>query len=150
MYTMHGLGGLEMMKVAHQSATDRARELGMPVPKSLGITVLTSMSEEMMIRTGIEVSLEHQVRSMARLAMEAGLDGVVASPLEITMLRDEIGNSPLIVTPGIRPPGFETYDQSRVATPTEAFEAGANYIVVGRPVTSAPDPAMAFQTLFEQ
>jgi orotidine-5'-phosphate decarboxylase len=147
MFNVHASGGADMMKKALEGAEEESEKLGIARPKILGVTVLTSMDTEALKKTGINKLPEEQVLNLARLAKEAGLDGVVASPEEITAIRKNIGKDFLIVTPGVRPLGSDTGDQKRVATPKEAFERGADYIVVGRPVTKAKDPVKALETI---
>lgn len=143
MMTMHAIGGLAMMR----SAIDGLIEAGKPDVVTLGITVLTSMSAEDLALTGVTRDLTDQVRTLAAQAKEAGLTGVVASPQEAAMLRAELGPDAYIVTPGVRPAGSSTDDQSRIATPRQAFDDGASHLVIGRPITAAADPALAFETI---
>ena len=117
------------------------------MPATLGITVLTSMSPEALAATGVERPLPEQVASLAAQAKEAGISGVVASPQEAAALREILGPDAFIVTPGVRPAGAALGDQSRVATPAQAFANGASHIVVGRPITEAPDPVAAFEAI---
>ncbi|MDO5042122.1 MAG: orotidine-5'-phosphate decarboxylase [Slackia sp.] len=142
MITMHAVGGIPMMQAA-QSAVD---ESGCDAD-TLAITVLTSMDDETLAQTGVSRSMTEQVKTLASCAQDAGLSGVVASPQEASMLRELLGPDALIVTPGVRPVGAALGDQSRVATPREAFDAGASHIVVGRPITQADDPAAAFDAI---
>jgi orotidine-5'-phosphate decarboxylase len=109
----------------------------------LAITVLTSHGEDSLGEVGISLPLHDQVRRLARLAQEAGADGVVASPHEVGLIREACGGDFLIVTPGIRPARIDASDQARLATPAAALQAGADYLVVGRPITQAADPAAA-------
>ena len=143
MITMHAIGGLEMMR----AAIDGLIEAELPDVVTLGITVLTSMSEEDLALTGVTRSVAEQVRTLAEQAQTAGLSGVVASPQEAAMLREALGSSAYIVTPGVRPAGSSTDDQSRIATPRQAFDNGASHLVIGRPITAAPDPALAFDNI---
>lgn len=142
MITMHAVGGIPMMEAAQgavdESGTDAA---------TLAITVLTSMNDEILSQTGVTRSMVEQVKSLAMCAREAGLSGVVASPQEASMLRELLGPDAFIVTPGVRPAGSAKGDQSRVATPKAAFDAGASHIVVGRPITQASDPVAAFEAI---
>jgi orotidine-5'-phosphate decarboxylase len=147
---VHCGGGYEMMARAAEAARDagarRNREL-----KVIGVTVLTSMSQEQLGRElGISRSLEDQVAAMAQNAQRAGLDGVVASAQEVIRLREVCGADFLLVTPGIRPLRADHQDQARVATPTQALADGSSYLVVGRPVTQADDPRRALETLFDE
>ena len=147
MFNVHASGGIDMMKKAVEGAEEESEKLGMARPKILGVTVLTSLNKTALNKIGILKTPEEEVLNLAGLAKEAGLDGVVASPEEITAIRKNTGKDFLIVTPGVRPEGSETGDQKRVTTPKEAFQRGADYIVIGRPVTKAKDPAKALKQL---
>ena len=147
MLTMHAVGGVEMMRAAKRGVERAASEQGRDVPITLGITVLTSMDTQTLAQTGVSRSVTEQVTSLARQAQTAGLSGVVASPQEAALLRSTLGKDAYIVTPGVRPLGAAIGDQSRVATPEAAFLAGASHIVIGRPITQAPDPALAFSEI---
>lgn len=149
MITMHAVGGPAMMEAAVAGAAEAARENGGDAPVTLGITVLTSMSEADLAATGVSRDLADQVIYLAKTAVDAGLSGVVASPKEAVALRAALGSEAYIVTPGVRPAGAEVGDQSRVTTPARAFENGASHIVVGRPITQAPDPVAAFESIAE-
>jgi orotidine-5'-phosphate decarboxylase len=149
MLTVHANGGAEMMRQARLAAQATADSQQIPRPKLLAITVLTSIDQVMLAEQGVTASLPEQVSNLAGLAIDAGMDGVVASPLEIQMLREQLGAAPLIVTPGIRSPGADNADQSRVASAAEAFAAGADLIVVGRSITAASDPLQAFHAILE-
>ena len=149
MFNLHALGGEEMLRAAAGAAFEEARQRGMDPPLVLGVTVLTSMDGEGLRRMGVTRPLEEQVLELARLCQRCRLQGVVASPRETARLRRELGEDFLIVTPGIRSPGSERMDQKRVMTPREAVEAGADYLVIGRPVTAAPDPPAALKALLE-
>lgn len=150
MLTMHTVGGRDMMEAAQRGAVQGAAEAGSATPATLGITVLTSMSQENLHQVGIERPVESQVLAMARLASESGISGVVASPREAASLRELLGPDAYIVTPGVRPAGSAMGDQTRVATPKDAFDAGASHIVVGRPITDAPDPIAAFRRIADE
>ena len=117
---------------------------------SLGVTVLTSLSDEDLETMGYKNKSAEQVKLFAGLVKKAGLSGVVCSPKEAKMLREELGSEAQIVTPGIRPANAEIGDQSRVTTPEIAFEAGSSHIVVGRPITAAEDPLLAFLEITKQ
>lgn len=134
MLTIHTCGGLDMMKAAEDAAQERAAELGRPAPLVLGVTVLTSMDTNDLNRVGVEHDVARQVERLAMLAAEAGLRGLVCSPLEIEMLRGILPSETQLVTPGIRPPGEDVGDQKRILTPREAIDAGANWLVIGRPI----------------
>lgn len=146
MMNVHALGGLEMMKQAAEAVKavkDR--------PKILGVTILTSMNQSTINRLGITKKLEEEVLDLARLAKEAALDGVIASPQEIGLIRKDLGGDFIIVTPGIRPSWTAAKDdQKRIMGPKEAVMAGADYIVVGRPVIEAEDPLKAAQRIIEE
>jgi orotidine-5'-phosphate decarboxylase len=139
---VHAAGGKEMMAAAAQAAEEVSKKLKQPRAKILAVTVLTSLSQKMVDEEiGLKRKLADQVVHLAKLAQEAGLDGVVASPREIKAVRAACGPTFIILTPGIRPSGADLGDQKRTLTPGEAMAAGANYIVVGRPVVEAKDPA---------
>ena len=143
MFNVHALGGYDMMKRSAESAAAEASRLGIERPKVLAVTVLTSMDDAAIRKVGIGSTAQDEVLMLAALARSAGLDGVVASPAEARAIRAKLGGDFLIVTPGVRPAWSAAGDQKRVATPEEAVAAGATYIVVGRPVTDAADPAEA-------
>jgi len=140
MMTVHTLGGEEMLRKAAESARLTAERLKMQRPKLLGVTVLTSMDGRSLRKIGMGADVKEAVRRLARSAKKNGLDGVVASANEISMLKKTVGRDFIIVTPGIRPAGSSKGDQKRVATPGEAIKRGAGYIVVGRSVIAAGDP----------
>ena len=151
MINMHASGGFEMMQTARDSADDAAYEADIPRPILLGVTVLTSIDETGFQQNfGSERQITKQVVYLAQLAQEAGLDGVVASPLEIEPIRKACGDNFLIVTPGIRPEWAETGDQRRITTPAEAIRRGADYIVVGRPIIEADDPLEAAGMILDE
>ena len=150
MINMHASGGFEMMQAARKSA-ENAAENGIPMPILLGVTVLTSIDEDGFQQNfGSERGLTKQVVYLAQLAQEAGLSGVVASPLEIESIRKACGDDFVIVTPGIRPKWAKTGDQRRITTPAEAIQRGADYIVVGRPIIAAEDPLEATEMILEE
>ncbi|MEW6541572.1 MAG: orotidine-5'-phosphate decarboxylase [Bacillota bacterium] len=145
---VHAAGGLAMMRAAAEAAHAEAAQAGVPVPKLVAVTVLTSLEQENLSRElGFGKNLEQVVLAWAGLAKAAGLDGVVSSPLELTTLRTALGPDFLLITPGIRPAGAELQDQKRVLTPAQAVQAGADYLVIGRPITAAPDPVAAVQAI---
>ncbi len=125
-----------------RAAADVTREIN-DHSKVIGVTVLTSHDAAQLRQLGLDEEPPVAVQRLARLAQEAGLDGVVCSPQEITALRAECGSDFLLVTPGIRPAGTELGDQKRVLSPQEALAAGADWLVIGRPITAAPDPISA-------
>jgi orotidine-5'-phosphate decarboxylase len=148
MFNVHASGGRKMMEAALAGAQEGVA--GRPEgsrPLVLAVTVLTSLAGEDLAELGVGGSPEEAVVRLALLARDAGLDGVVASPREIAALRQALGPGFVIVTPGIRPATADVNDQVRVATPASAIRAGADYLVVGRPITEAPDPAVAADAL---
>lgn len=143
-FDLHASGSLEMMERTAAEVGRVCRREGLRRPRILAVTVLTSLGKRDLKLVGVPDEVDSQVVRLARLAHRAGMDGVVASPLEIEQIRKKCGPSFLIVTPGVRPPSSEKADQKRVMTPGEAMHAGADYLVIGRPVRDAPDPlAMA-------
>jgi len=143
LFTIHASGGSEMMRRAVESVDEVAQRTGLR-SKVLAISVLTSVDATILSQIGVTSSPEESVLQLVRLAELSGVDGVVASPNEIETIRRAVPrDNLLIVTPGIRPAANDTGDQKRVATPAAAIAAGANYLVVGRPITGAPDPLAA-------
>jgi orotidine-5'-phosphate decarboxylase len=143
MFTVHSMGGYEMMKRAVESSRNVAKQLNVPKPLILAVTILTSMDQATLEEVGIQTPLEEQVIRLATLAKKAGVSGVIASPREISLIRERCGPDFLIVTPGVRPASATKDDQKRTLTPGEAVRAGADYIVVGRPIKDAEDPVKA-------
>ncbi len=151
MFNVHASGGRAMMAAAAEGAATAARELGGRRPIVLAVTVLTSLDRAALGRElGVADSVEGHVLHLAALAAAAGLDGCVASPNEVGALRTSRGAGWVIVTPGVRPAGSAMGDQSRIATPGAAVSAGAHYLVVGRPITAAPDPARAAEAVLRE
>jgi orotidine-5'-phosphate decarboxylase len=142
--TLHASGGPRMMEAAAEARSGHL--------KLLGVTVLTSMTtDEMASVWGRKISLvRDEVFRLANLGKEAGLDGIVSSALEASWIRQKLGPSFLIVTPGIRPAGSNSDDQNRVATPKEAVRSGADFLVIGRPITQADDPSAAFAAVLKE
>ena len=142
--TLHASGGPRMMEAAAEARSGHL--------KLLGVTVLTSMTtDEMASVWGRKISLvRDEVFRLANLGKEAGLDGIVSSALEASWIRQKLGPSFLIVTPGIRPAGSDSDDQNRVATPKEAVRSGADFLVIGRPITQADDPSAAFAAVLKE
>jgi orotidine-5'-phosphate decarboxylase len=138
MVTLHAGGGPAMIAAARNQA-----EKAPDRPLLLAVTVLTSMDAAALAATGVADTPAQQVLRLARMAVAAGADGLVCAPPEAALLRAELGPGPALVVPGVRPPGSDAGDQARIATPAEAVAAGADWIVVGRPITGAPDPAAA-------
>jgi orotidine-5'-phosphate decarboxylase len=147
MVNVHASGGRAMMTAARDAADAEAAKLSRPAPLVIAVTVLTSLSEETMSEIGVAGGLAAQVERLAALAQTAGLDGVVASPQEIGIIRKRCGASFQIVTPGIRSASDDKGDQSRTLTASEALAAGANYLVVGRPIIAAQDPRAAAERI---
>ncbi len=143
MTTVHASGGTEMLAAAENAAHEQAAMLRAEAPLVLGVTVLTSMDDNNLTELGIGGSVQEQVLRLAKLATNAGLRGLVCSPQEIKMLRAELGGTIQLVTPGIRPEWSQANDQKRTMTPAEAIQAGANWLVIGRPITSAAEPKSA-------
>ena len=151
MINMHASGGLEMMQAARRSADEAADAAKIPNPILLGVTILTSIDEPgFQEHFGSKRQLTEQVVHLAKQSKKAGLDGVVASPLEIEPIREACGNDFLIVTPGIRPEWADAGDQRRITTPAEAINRGADYIVVGRPIIEAEDPLEAAGRILDE
>lgn len=134
---VHAVGGRKMMAEAVQAVHAKAKELNIPAPKLIAVTILTSMDAEQFGELNYKNTIAEQVVSLAKLAKEAGMDGVVASPMEAAAIRKACGEDFLIVTPGVRPAGAAMNDQSRVATPAGAIQNGATHLVIGRPITQA-------------
>ncbi len=148
MLNVHAGGGGEMMRAACRAAGEGADSAGVARPLVIAVTVLTSTNaDKLRAEMGVAQPLDQYVVHLARLAQDSGCDGVVASPLEIQAIRAACGPGFLIVTPGVRPAGSEAGDQKRIMTPGEAVRAGADYLVVGRPITAAPDPGEAARAI---
>ncbi len=147
---IHASGGFTMMKTAADKLKLRAEQLGIERPKLIAITVLTSINDDDWNDLGFQSNMTNQAVRLARLALKAGLDGVVASPREARSIRQACGDQFLIITPGIRPAGASIDDQSRIATPAAALENGANYLVIGRPIRAANDPVAAARAIIEE
>ena len=143
--TIHAAGGPAMMRAAADAASAAAS--GRRRMKLVGVTVLTSLDEDDIAKVGQRGPVADQVKRLALLARDSGLDGVVCSPHEVAMLRAACGKDFILVVPGIRPAGAATGDQKRVMTPHDAIVAGADYLVIGRPITAAPDPAEAARAI---
>ena len=152
MVDVHASGGIAMMEAAVRAAREAAERDRRPTPLVIGITVLTSMNEQTLRDTGVERPLLDQVVTLARMAQSAGLAGVVASPHEARAIRQACGEAFRIVTPGIRgvSAGVERHDQMRTMGPADAIAAGANYLVVGRPIIAAQDPRAAADAIAEE
>ncbi len=142
MVNVHCLGGRKMMSEAANALSKVSRR-----PMLIGVTILTSMGEEDIAEVGVEGPIAQRVLQLARLAQDSGLDGVVCSPLEIEPVRANLGADFALVTPGIRPAGGSADDQKRIMTPGKAIATGATYLVIGRPITQAPDPLQALAAI---
>lgn len=150
-FNVHAAGGAEMMQRTADAVSDCVINEGLARPKVIAVTVLTSANQTTLSEIGFNAGPEDMVRRFALLAQSAGMDGVVASPNEVGLIREAITNpSFIVVTPGVRPAGAASGDQQRVATPRDAIIAGADYLVVGRPILSAPDPARAAREIIEE
>ena len=145
MLTVHASGGPQMLKAASEAASQSQAK-----PVVLAVTVLTSLSELELQQTGVSGGVEAQVLRLASLALQSGCGGVVASAQEAARLRRSLGSGFTLVTPGIRPAGGDAADQARVVTPEAAIRAGADYLVVGRPITRAGNPRQAAREIAEQ
>jgi orotidine-5'-phosphate decarboxylase len=150
MLNVHASGGSAMLRAAAEACRQGAKEWNVARPLVLAVTVLTSLDRALLQRElNVPLSVEGHVLHLAKLAKDAGLDGSVCSPQEIRAVRNALGRDWVIVAPGVRPAGSEAGDQVRVATPEAAIRAGADYLVVGRPITAAPDPKAAATAILE-
>ena len=148
MFNLHASGGLDMMKRCRDDVVEVCLKENIDRPKILGVTVLTSLSREVLRdELGIQYGLRTHVRHLAALALKAGLDGVVASAREVEVIRNHCGRGFLIVTPGIRPSWTPPDDQKRTMTPKEAIREGADYLVMGRSILQQPDPLKAIELI---
>jgi len=153
-FTIHTSGGYKMMKAAAEATTKISLSLGIRKPLILGVTLLTSINQEILEKEiGIKKRLKEQVVALAKLAQAASLDGVVASPQEIKEIRDACGDDFVILTPGIRPTGKsldDQDDQKRIMTPGEALKLGADFLVVGRPIRNVTNPVEAAKKILRE
>lgn len=150
-FNVHALGGSAMMRATVDAMNAAAEREKLTKPLILAVTILTSHDQASLHEIGLERSLQEQVVRLAQLADRSGIDGVVASPLEIAPLRTAIENPNFVIlTPGVRPRGAALNDQKRVMTPNEAVQAGSDYLVIGRPITGAENPAAAAQKISEE
>ena len=151
MFNVHAIGGAEMMSETVKEVREFCERKNLRQPKIIGVTVLTSSNKQTLEETGIKTEVESQVLKLAKLTAKCGLDGVVASPKEIKIIRQNIEKEDfLIVTPGIRPKFATKDDQKRVMTPKDAVSAGSDYLVIGRPITNAVDRRLAVQQILEE
>lgn len=148
LFNVHCAGGFDMMKAAKDASAEAAERFGLKPPKVIGVTILTSI-DQFVLNDQMRVpgSVADQVVHFAKLAKEAGLDGVVASAHEIEIIRQACGDDFMIVTPGVRPAGSDVGDQKRVMTPGEAVRRGSDYLVIGRPIIRAEDPVAAARAI---
>ncbi len=147
-FNVHTFGGAEMMRRTVDEVTELSEREHLDRPMIIGVTVLTSVNQKVLSEVGVASSPDQQVPALAQLAAASGLDGVVASPLEVVAVRAAIEKKDfLVVTPGVRPSGAAAHDQKRVTTPAEAIRAGSDYLVVGRPVIEAADPVAAANSI---
>lgn len=144
--TVHAGGGRDMLT----AAAEAAEKLGETAPKIVAVTTLTSLCQADLEELGVARPLKQHTLALGQLAIESGIDGLVCSPLEIAEFRDALGPEAILVTPGIRPAGADVGDQKRVATPDMAVRAGSSFLVVGRPIVQAADPARAARQILAQ
>jgi orotidine-5'-phosphate decarboxylase len=149
MLTVHTSGGLTMLQAAEESAQTTARKLERQAPLVLGVTVLTSLDADALAEVGCDAHVGRQVERLASLAVKAGLRGLVCSPLEIVSLRQSLPSEIQLVTPGIRAATDAVNDQRRTLSARQALDAGANWLVIGRPICAAPDPRAAAERILE-
>jgi orotidine-5'-phosphate decarboxylase len=151
MFNLHAAGGSEMISAAVTASREEAYKLKIQSPRVLAVTILTSIDDSILSKELlIPVSIKDAVRHLAQLAKTAGADGVVASPQEVTLIRDACGPDFLIVTPGIRPKQAIVDDQKRITTPTDAIKMGSDYIVVGRPILATGNPIEAARVIVKE
>lgn len=147
MLTVHTSGGVEMLRAAEHSAQAAAQAFGRPAPLVLGVTVLTSMDGSTLSEVGWKPDVGRQVERLAEIAVKAGLRGLVCSPLEIARLRQVLPEETQLITPGIRTGAEKADDQKRTLTPRQAMDAGASWLVIGRPIYAAPNPRQAAESI---
>jgi len=148
MLTVHASGGTAMLKAAETAAQESARQLGHEPPLVLGVTVLTSFDSHALSEVGFDPNPARQVRRLADIAIKAGLRGLVCSPLEVAELRQMLPDGTQLVTPGVRVESNPADDQKRTLLPRQALDAGANWLVIGRPIYAAPDPRAAAEAIW--
>jgi len=147
---VHAVGGAKMMREAVASVHAEAQRLNIECPKLIAVTVLTSMDDEQWAQLNYAKPIAEEVVDLAKLAKASGMDGVVASPQEAAAIRQACGPEFLIVTPGVRPQGAATNDQSRIATPSGALQNGASHLVIGRPITKAENKKVAVENILAE
>lgn len=149
--TIHAIGGSEMIKAAKEGLIAGSKEVNLPTPKLLAVTVLTSISDDQLANEqNCKLKMVDQVVSLAKLAKRSGADGVITSPLEVSELKAQVGDDFMYVTPGIRLQTSPSDDQTRTATPRQARQYGSSALVVGRPILNAPDRAAAYRQIMEE
>jgi orotidine-5'-phosphate decarboxylase len=150
-FNVHAAGGQEMMRRTAETVAEHADSEGLARPLIIAVTILTSANETVLAEVGYQAETSELVPRLALLAEASGLDGVVASPREVGIIRSVVKKPDfIVVTPGVRPAGSALFDQQRVTTPRDAIIAGADYIVVGRPIIDAPDPARAARQIINE
>jgi orotidine-5'-phosphate decarboxylase len=147
MLNVHAGGGRTMLEAARRAVHEAAADAGVTAPLLIAVTVLTSLGDSALREVGVDADPASQALRLARLTQACGLDGVVCSAAEARVLRDALGADFKLVTPGIRPAGSATDDQARIVTPAQAIANGADYLVIGRPITAAPDPLAALAAI---
>ncbi|HLV01950.1 MAG TPA: orotidine-5'-phosphate decarboxylase [Acidobacteriota bacterium] len=151
MLTLHAQGGPDMLRKARETVLEKSERSGLPPPLLLGVTVLTSLDQAGIEHIGYQRPLDDLVVRLARLSKDSGLDGIVCSPHELELLKKSgVGEELSLVTPGIRPENAPADDQRRTLPASRAIEQGASYLVVGRPITTAPDPASAARFILDE
>ncbi len=145
MVNVHASGGRKMMQAAREAIADSSHQ-----PLLIGVTVLTSLSREDIAEIGLDIEPQEQVLRLAKLAKDSGLDGVVCSPLEAALLKQQVAEDFCLVTPGVRPAGSHIGDQQRIMTPAKALQAGSDYLVIGRPITASSDPLKSLQAIIAE
>jgi orotidine-5'-phosphate decarboxylase len=149
MLTVHASGGVDMLKAAEQAAQETSKQTGHNAPLVLGVTVLTSLTSQSLSEIGIDSNVARQVRRLSNMATKAGLRGLVCSPLEVAELRQMLTVGIQLVTPGVRTGAEKADDQKRTLTPREAIDAGANWLVIGRPIYAAKNPREVTERILE-
>ena len=147
MLTVHLSGGFNMLKSSIEIVEDYCSIMNIPIPLILGVSVLTSIDQSDFFSLGISGKVEDQVKRLADLAINAGLGGMVCSAKELKVIRGHVGKNLKLITPGIRPLGGEANDQKRIVTPRQAIQDGADYLVIGRPITEAKEPQLALDKI---
>jgi len=150
MMTIHISGGREMIRAALKAAREEASSLGTASPRIIGVSVLTSLSQDDLPSLGVDRPLKEHVAGLVGMACEQGIGGIVCSPADLPFVRPVVPRGTVVITPGIRPQWSDTGDQKRIATPGSAIAAGADLMVIGRPISHAPDPLDAVKRIVEE